>query len=276
MTTVTEGGHTPTGSKRSPGREASSQAAGRLTYGFLGWALAIGLWYLVAATGLGVGLTPRPDEVVTTGWNRLTEHDLMFDVRVSVTRVLIGVGIGCAAALPVGFVLAWYGSLRAMFEPLLNFFRALPPIALIPLVIVYLGIGESARISILVYASFFSAVVILYEGISSIDPIFVRAARVLGANSWEVFVKTVIPASVPHLFTAVRVALGVSWATLVAAELIAAERGLGAVIQDAGAFFRIPVIYVGIVMIGLSALLMDYALKLVQRRTTRWQEKTSR
>src|SRR5690606_20681964 len=101
------------------------------------------------------------------------------------------------------------------------FFRALPPIALIPLVIVYFGIGELARISILVYASFFAAVVVLYEGISSLDPIYVRAARALGATSWEVFSRCVAPASVPHLFTALRVALGVSWATLVAAELIA-------------------------------------------------------
>lgn len=161
-----------------------------------------------------------------------------------------------------------------MFEPLVNFFRALPPIALIPLVIVYFGIGELARVSILVYASFFAAVVVLYEGISALDPIYVRAARALGASPWEVFARCIVPASVPHLFTAVRVALGVSWATVVAAELIAASRGLGAVIQNAGNFFQIPDIYVGIALIGVSALVMDYLLKLVQARATRWQERT--
>jgi len=245
-------------------------------YGLLGVAVLLVGWHLAAVLELGGGLTPTPWTVATTLWTRLTEHNLVFDVRVSVTRVLIGVAIGCFAALPVGFLLAWYPRLRAMFEPLVNFFRALPPIALIPLVIAYFGIGEAARVSILVYASFFAAVVVLYEGIAGIDPLFVRAARVLGANSWEVFVKTVVPASIPHFFTALRVALGVSWATVVAAELIAAERGLGAVIQDAGAFFNIPVVYVGIVMIGVCALVMDYVLKLIQRRTTRWQEKTSR
>jgi len=252
------------------------QRTSRLALGLFGITVAILAWYVVAVLDLGGGLTPRPDEVAATWWTRMVEHNLLFDIRVSVTRVLMGVTIGCLAALPVGFVLAWYSRLRAMFEPLVNFCRALPPIALIPLVIAYFGIGESARISILVYASFFAAVVVLYEGISSIDPVFVRAARVLGASSWEVFTKAVAPAAIPHLFTALRVALGVSWATVVAAELIAAERGLGAVIQDAGAFFNMPVVYVGIVMIGISALLMDYALKLIQRRTTRWQEKTSR
>lgn len=262
---------------RPQGRvQAAMQQTSRLAYGLLGVAVALLAWYAVAVLDLGGGLTPRPDEVASTWWDRIAGHGLLFDIRVSVTRVLIGVSIGCLAALPVGFVLAWYGRLRAMFEPLVNFCRALPPIALIPLVIAYFGIGETARISILVYASFFAAVVVLYEGISSIDPLFVRAARVLGASSWEVFTKAIAPAAVPHLITALRVALGVSWATVVAAELIAAERGLGAVIQDAGAFFNMPVVYVGIVMIGIAALVMDYALKLIQRRATRWQEKTSR
>jgi NitT/TauT family transport system permease protein len=270
----------PAPSGRRPHSRARIQAVAhrtpRMLYGLLGVVVAIAGWYLVAVLDLGGGLTPRPDEVAATWWERMAQHGLLFDIRVSVTRVLLGVSIGCLAALPIGFVLAWYGRLRAMFEPLVNFCRALPPIALIPLVIAYFGIGETARISILVYASFFAAVVVLYEGISSIDPLFVRAARVLGASSWEVFSKAIVPAAVPHLITALRVALGVSWATVVAAELIAADRGLGAVIQDAGAFFNMPVVYVGIVMIGVAALLMDYALKVIQRRTTRWQEKTSR
>lgn len=274
MTTMTAS--TTSSSRRQNRARAAAHHTSRLAWGLAGVAIALLVWYLVAVLEIGGGLTPRPDQVATTWWTQITENGLLFDVRVSVTRVVIGVTIGCLAALPVGFVLAWYPRLRAMFEPLVNFFRALPPIALIPLVIAYFGIGEVARISILVYASFFSAVVVLYEGISSMDPLFVRAARVLGASSWEVFTKTVAPAAIPHLFTSLRVALGVSWATVVAAELIAAERGLGAVIQDAGAFFNMPVVYVGIVMIGIAALVMDFALRILQSRTTRWQEKTSR
>lgn len=262
---------------RSVTSSSALRGTRRVGYGVLGALVMLGLWYLVAITEVfGVGLVPRPDEVAQAGWRSFATDDLLFDVRVSITRVLIGVSVGGALAVPVGFLLAWYPRLRAMFDPLVNFFRALPPIALIPLVIVYLGTGETARISILVYASFFAAVVVLYEGISSLDPLFVRAARVLGANSWEVFGRCVVPAAVPHLFTALRVAFGVSWATLVAAELIAANRGLGAAIQDARNFFQIPDIYVGIVLIGLSALVMDSALKVVQRRATRWQERTAR
>jgi NitT/TauT family transport system permease protein len=142
-------------------------------------------------------------------------------------------------------------------------------------VIVILGIGEGARLSILVYASFFAALVVLFEGIGGIDPTLVRVARVLGANGWELFTRTVVPASLPHVFTALRVALGVSWATVVAAELVAAQRGLGAAIQEAGTFYNIDEMYVGIALIGLSALVMDLGLKLVQTWLTRWQEKTA-
>jgi len=258
-------------------RAASArQRAARAGYGVLGALIVLALWYAVAITGAFGSNAPRPDEVAAAGWAGFSSDGLLFDVRVSITRVLIGVALGAALAVPAGFLLAWYPRLRATFDPLVNFFRALPPIALIPLFIVYFGIGETARISILVYAAFFSSVIVLYEGIASLDPLLIRAARVLGANSWEVFAKCIVPAAVPHLFTGLRVAFGVSWATLVAAELLAANRGLGAVIQDARTFFQVSDIYVGIVLIGLSAVVMDSLLRVVQGYATRWQERTQR
>ena len=95
--------------------------------------------------------------------------------------------------MPVGFVLGWYRGVRSFIDPLINFFRALPPIALIPLVIVYFGIGESAKIAILFYASFFAGVIVMYEGVAQISPIFIRVARTLGATDAEVFRKVVLP-----------------------------------------------------------------------------------
>ncbi len=271
MTTV----RAPSNTERGRSGVAVGGASRRIGLGVLGAILAVGVWYLVAVSGVVSGQgVPRPDEVVRAGWTMITERDLIFDVRVSITRVTIGVLVGCVAALPVGYLLAWYAPVRAMFEPLVNFFRALPPIALVPLAVVYVGIGEGARISILIYASFFAAVVVLFEGISTIDPLLVRAARVLGANRWEVFSRTVVFASIPHLFTALRVALGVSWATVVAAELVAAQRGLGVAIQEAATFYRIPDMYVGIALVGFAALVMDLILRLAQQRITGWQEKS--
>lgn len=245
--------------------------------GLVGFAVLVCFWYFAWFSGVvSQSLFPRPDQVVQAAWTGFTEKGMIKDVAISIMRVLLGVSIGTALAIPVGFLLAWYRKLRAMFDPLVSFFRALPPIALVPLVIVYLGIGEQARVSILVYASFFASVVVIYEGIAAVDEIYIRAARVLGATEWEIFTKVVVRLAIPQIFVALRVALGVSWATLVAAELLAANNGLGAVIQNAGNFFQIDVIYVGIIIIGILALTMDFILKTVMARFVKWQERVER
>jgi NitT/TauT family transport system permease protein len=146
-------------------------------------------------------------------------------------------------------------------------------IALIPLVIVYLGIGEVAKIAILFYASFFAAVIVMYEGMTQISPVYIRVARTLGATDFEIFTKVMLPMTVPHMLTALRVALGVAWATLVASDLVAAQQGLGAMIQNASAFFDLGTIYLGIICIGALALAMDLLLRRISKRLVAWQDK---
>ncbi|MGP1614635.1 MAG: ABC transporter permease, partial [Pollutimonas bauzanensis] len=133
--------------------------------------------------------------------------------------------------------------------------------------------GEVAKVAILFYAAFFSAVIVMYEGMTQISPVYIRVARTLGATDFEIFSKVMMPMSVPHMLTALRVALGVAWATLVASELVAAQEGLGAMIQDASAFFDLTTIYLGIICIGVLALLMDLLLRKVSEKLVRWQEK---
>jgi NitT/TauT family transport system permease protein len=238
------------------------------------WVLVVAVWYGIAYSGLvNPALIPTPHAVATKGWELLTRARLPMDILMSTQRVAVGVVLGIALAVPVGFVLGWYRDVRRFMDPLLNFFRALPPIALIPLVIVYFGIGEPAKVVILFYASFFAGVIVMYEGIAQISPIYVRVARTLGATDGEIFARVIVPLTVPHMLTALRVALGVAWATLVASELIAAQQGLGALIQNASSFFQLDIIYVGIICIGLIALAMDLALRAITRRMVAWQER---
>ena len=238
------------------------------------WILVVLAWYAVAYSGLvNPSLVPTPHQVAAKFWELLTTARLPLDILMSTQRVFIGVALGILAAVPVGFLLGWYRDVRRFIDPLLNFFRALPPIALIPLVIVYFGIGEPAKIVILFYASFFAGVIVMYEGIAQISPIYVRVSRTLGATDAEIFRKVIVPLTVPHLLTALRVALGVAWATLVASELIAAQQGLGALIQNASSFFQLDIIYVGIICIGLIALTMDVLLRTLTRRLVAWQER---
>jgi len=237
------------------------------------WALILAIWYALAYSGLvNPALLPKPHQVLAR-FRELVHERLPMDVWMSTQRVFLGVTLGIVLAVPVGFLLGWYKAVRTFIDPVVNFFRALPPIALIPLVIVYFGVGETAKVAILFYAAFFSGVIVMYEGIAQVSPIYVRVARTLGAKDGEIFRKVIVPLAVPHMLTALRVALGVAWATLVASELIAAQQGLGALIQNASNFFQLDIIYLGIICIGFIALAMDTALRLVARRLVSWQER---
>lgn len=239
----------------------------------LPWLAILAVWYAVHHSGLiNPALVPAP-HAVAARFAELGTGRLPLDVLMSTRRVLTGVALGIALAVPVGFLLGWYRQVRTFVDPLVNFFRALPPIALIPLVIVYFGVDELAKTVILFYAAFFAGVIVMYEGIAQISPIYLRVARTLGASDSEIFLKVVVPMTVPHMLTALRVALGVAWATLVASELIAAQQGLGALIQDAASFFQLDIIYVGIISIGFIALAMDLVLRAIARRLLVWQER---
>ncbi len=247
---------------------------GHLALRLLPWGLIVLFWELLTHTGIvGAGLVPSPIQVWLTFWKQLTTDRLWLDAYMSSQRVILGLACGIVLAVPVAFALGWYRSARRIVDPLINFFRSLPPIALIPLVIVYFGIGELAKVVMLFYASFFSGVIVMYEGIVQTNPLFVRVARSFGATDGEIFRRVIVPLSVPHVLTALRVALGVCWATLVASELIAAQRGLGAVIENASNYFQLDTIYMGIICIGLIALIMDSCLRAISLRLVKWQDR---
>lgn len=245
-----------------------------ISWAALPFVCLIGFWFVIRATGLiNPTLLPSPGAVFEVFWRSITEGDLLVNIAASVKRVVFGLLLGMLLAIPVGFLIGWYKPVRRFVDPLINFFRALPPIALIPLVIVYLGIGEVAKIAILFYASFFAAVIVMYEGMTQISPVYMRVAKTLGATDMEIFLKVMLPMTVPHMLTALRVALGVAWATLVASELVAAQQGLGAMIQNASSFFDLGTIYLGIICIGTLALTMDLILRKISRRFLSWQDK---
>jgi len=248
----------------------------RLLLGLVPWISVVAMWYAIRASGyINVSLIPAPHQVAAKFVDLLLHEGLLYDVFVSARRVFFGVTLGILAAVPVGFVLGWYRGARTLADPMINFFRALPPIALIPLVIVYFGVDEAAKLVILFYAAFFSGVIVMYEGVSQITPLYIRVARTLGADELEIFRKVIIPLTLPHILTALRVALGVTWATLVASELIAAQRGLGAMIQNASTYFLLDTIYVGIICIGCIALIMDTILRRISARLLAWQERST-
>ena len=240
----------------------------------LPWLVLIALWSAVRLLGgKYTSLVPAPDLVLQKALSMIADGSLLQNWLASTLRVTGGVLLGVALAVPVGFSLGWFAAARQVLTPVINFFRALPPIALIPLMIIYVGIGDAAKLLVLVYASFFTAVVVMYEGISRTPQIYIHVARTLGASESELFRKVILPLSLPHILTATRVALGVGWMTLVASELISAENGLGSMIQLAASYFQLDVIYIGLITIGITAMVMDYLLVTLSARLVGWQEK---
>lgn len=233
--------------------------------------VGIGIWWLAAVTSTNE-LLPTPGAVARAGWDGLRDGDLLTQTWASLRRVLIGFVLGVAVAVPTGFLMGWYRWANGALEPWVQFLRTIPPLALIPLVIIFLGVGESAKISLIFLASYLSCVIAVVQGVRNVDRVLLNAARVLGAKDHHLFLRVVVPASLPYLFVGMRVALGNAWATLVAAELIAANTGLGHMMKTAGTYFEVPTVIVGVIVIGVLGMAMDRIVLYLDRRLTRWQD----
>ncbi|MGK5680554.1 ABC transporter permease [Actinoplanes sp. URMC 104] len=232
--------------------------------------LGIGVWWGFALAGFDI---PAPPEVLVRFKELIADGTLADDVLASLGRVLAGFVLGVVLAVPVGFLMGWYGVARGLLEPWVQFFRTIPPLAIIPLAVVLMGIGETPKIFVIFLASFLACVIATFQGVVGVDKTLINAARVLGAKDGTIFARVVVPASTPFILVGMRVGLGSSWATLVAAELIAAQQGLGYRMQSAQLYYDLPTIFVGLISIGVLGLLMDRLLLLAERRLTDWQER---
>jgi NitT/TauT family transport system permease protein len=230
----------------------------------------IGIWWVLALTGLQL---PTPPEVVQKAVQLWNAGILQEDVLASLARVLSGFVLGTAVAIPVGFLMGWYTVARGLFEPWIQFFRTIPPLALLPLVLVLLGIGEVPKVFVIFLAAFLACVISTYQGVVSVDRTLINAARVLGAKDGTIFARVVVPASTPFILVGMRVGLGSAWATLVAAELLAAQAGLGYRMQQAQIYYDLATIFVSIVIIGILGLVMDRLLLFAESKLTGWQER---
>ncbi|MFF2389450.1 ABC transporter permease [Agromyces sp. NPDC058104] len=260
-------------SERAKATARAKDAAPRrrmLALNLISVAAGILLWWALSAAGLRL---PSPVEVAVRGWELLVDGTLLSDTVASLTRVLIGFALGTLVAIPVGFLMGWYAWARGLVEPWIQFFRTIPPLAIIPLAIVLLGIGEEPKILVIFLAAFFACVISTFQGVVNIDRTLINAARVLGTKDAGIFLRVVVPASVPFILVGMRVGLGAAWATLVAAELIAAQAGLGYRMQQAQLYYDLPTIFVGLIVIGILGLLMDRVLLYAETKLTGWQER---
>jgi len=274
-------------SRRSPGRNravsesaeaAATQATSRrwagrrqLLLNVVAVCGGIALWG-AAVSFSRVGL-PSPAQVLARAIELIRSGQLLADLVASLSRVLAGFALGVTLAIPVGFLMGWYPTARGLIEPFVQFFRMIPPLAVIPLAIVTMGIGETPKVFVIFLAVFLSSVIATFQGVISVDKTLINAARVLGAKDGTIFRRVIIPASTPFILVGMRIGLGSAWATVVAAELIAAQSGLGFRMQQAELYYDLATIFVSLITIGILGLAMDRLLLALETRLTHWQER---
>jgi ABC-type nitrate/sulfonate/bicarbonate transport system permease component len=217
-------------------------------------------------------LLPSPTDAAIAAAELVRTGVLQRDIFDSLRRVFVALFVASVVAFPMGLLIGMSKSAAWLFEPIFGFFRPIPPLAWIPLSIVWFGISESQNIFIIFLGAFFPILVNTIQGVREVDQQLVRAARTLGANRLAIALTVLLPAALPSMFVGFRVGVGVAWMALVAGELVAASSGLGFLISQGRMLFRPDYIIVGMFTIGMIGLILDGAVRLLQRSVMKWQE----
>lgn len=200
-------------------------------------------------------------------------HPLLYHILYSLWRVFLGYVAAMATAVPLGLAMGWSPRLRRLLGPILEMIRPIPPLAWIPIAILWFGIGVKSAAFIIFLGVFFPILLNTIEGVRAIDPVLIEAARTLNATDRDVFRKVLIPGAVPSIVTGMRIGVGIGWMTLVAAEFtgVRAGYGLGYMIMTARDIQRADEILAGMLVIGLIGLGIDGGLRFLEKRLIRWR-----
>ena len=216
------------------------------------------------------GVVDRFASLVVEGYRNISfwEH-----VWTSVRRVLLGVFFGALLGIPLGFAMGLNSFARGLFDPVVEFIRPIPPLALIPLVILWLGIDEVAKVFLLFLAALFIMLIAARAGVNSVRISKVHAAYSLGASKAQVLRYVILPNALPEIFTGLRTSMGVCWGTLVAAELVAADQGVGSMMMIAKNFLQPDVVVIGIIIIGVIGFAIEILMRMLEGWLIPWKGK---
>ncbi|MGW5638292.1 ABC transporter permease [Streptomyces sp. NPDC003832] len=214
---------------------------------------------------------PPFSEVAQAWWGLAVDGQLADNTRASLVRSLSGFGLAVAVAVPLGLLIGWYRPVADLLGPLLEVFRNTAALALLPVFVLLLGIGETSKISIVVYACTWPILLNTISAVRNVDPTLLKLARSMDLSAPRLFQKVILPASVPVMFTGIRLAGAVSILVLVAAEMIGAKAGLGYLINASQYNFAIPQMYAGIVTISAIGVAFNQLLVAVERRLSAWR-----
>ncbi|HBR1906083.1 TPA: taurine ABC transporter permease TauC [Klebsiella quasipneumoniae subsp. similipneumoniae] len=248
----------------------------QLTLSVATLAVLLAVWWAVAALQLISPLfLPPPGQVLQklitiSGPQGFMDATLWQHLAASLTRIVIALLAAVLIGVPVGIAMGLNSTVRGILDPLIELYRPVPPLAYLPLMVIWFGIGETSKILLIYLAIFAPVAMSALAGVKSAQQVRIRAARSLGASRAQVLWLVILPGALPEILTGLRIGLGVGWSTLVAAELIAATRGLGFMVQSAGEFLATDVVLAGIAVIAIIAFLLELGLRALQRHLTPW------
>ncbi len=237
----------------------------------LGFLLPFVAWFIVSHSGLMEEVfMPTPMKVLDSAINWWADGELLADILISIERIFGGFLLSAVIALPLGVMIGTYAPARALLEPLTDFSRYLPAVAFIPLIMLWVGIDESAKITVIFVGTFFQMVLMLAEDVARVPNAAIEAARTMGATNGEVVKLVILRSARPAMLDTLRSCMGLAWTYLVVAELVAANSGLGFAILKAQRFLHTDKIFAGILMIGLIGLITDQLFRWLHRTAFRW------
>ena len=236
-----------------------------------GFVLPLAAWILVSLEGWADPVfLPPPWQVLAQLGDWYRDGDLLGDIVVSVGRVLGGFCVAALVAVPLGVLVGTFAPVRAFLEPLTEFTRYLPAVAFIPLIMLWVGIDESAKVAVIWVGVFFQMLLLVAADVARVPDAPIEAARTMGATNEEIIKYVLIPAARPAILTTLRGAMSLAWTYLVVAELVAANSGLGYAILKAQRFLLTDKIFAGILLIGLVGLFTDQAFRWLHKRCFPW------
>ncbi|TVR67812.1 MAG: ABC transporter permease [Spirochaetaceae bacterium] len=256
--------------------EAGKAPGGRRWLGAVTILLVLLLWWIVAAIQVVPELfVPHPRsvwqafvDVQTEGYRGGT---LLMHLGASMARLGQGYVLAVLTAVPLGLMMGMSRTVRALVNPLLEFYRPLPPLAYYTLLIVWLGIGDESKVALLYLAAFPPLVINAMAAVESLSPQRVETALSLGARRRDVVFRVMLPSCLPQIFTGMRIAVGFTYTTLVSSEIVAAANGIGWMVLDAGRFLRTDVIFVAIIVMGLTGVALDSLIRFAEARLVPWK-----
>lgn len=254
------------------GRKAS--LGFRLNGAWLGWLVPLAiviLWEAASRAGLvRPNVLPAPSAVLAAGWKLAASGKLFGHIGVSAARAFSGFAIGGLIGFGLGLANGLSRTSRDLSDTTIQMIRNVPHLALIPLVIVWFGIGEEAKLFLVALGVFFPIYVNTLLGIQGIDPQLIEMGRIYGMGPWKLFRRVILPGALPAIFTGLRYALGIMWLTLIVAETISAQAGLGYMAMQAREFLQIDIVVLSIVIYALLGKIADSVARLLERMCLQW------